>query len=633
MCLSYFGHLSTSVLSEEVLCQKVPLGVKMEEAACVPMTFATALRALVDEAGVKPQQNVLVQAGGTKIGRAAVLLASASNAVVFATARSAEEVESLVALGISTPNILIEGDPLLPAVTKILTDNRGWDIIVRTARPLDGTCLLPKCIATFGAIVDVFPTSDLDSLRETTISVMGIGSLLPEDPVLMQKAMLHMAKYLPQLSMLAKSFDIFPSGAIADALERHKTQGAYRGVMLSFDREETVKVSPSVKNTVQLHNEATYVLAGGLGGLGRSLAKLLVVIGARNLVFLSRSGPNSPAAKALTNEMAGLGVTVKTLECDIGDEESLKMALNECARTMPPIRGAIQAATVIRDAVFDNFTLEQWQANLRPKVQGSWNLHTQLPESMDFFVMLSSIAGLIGHTSQAGYAAGNTFQDSLALHRKTLGLPAVTVDLGAMLDVGAIMEGTTAANLSSSDAAWMSEVELHDIMKMCISSETDGQALPAQVCTGLPSGGMLQLEQHETPLHFERPFFAALKHFGTSVTGSGNATSSVDEMTEFIDQLATARSLDDAKFFTEGLFRVRLAKAVQRAAEDIDLSQPMHKYGIDSLMAVKLRTWIGEKIKADVSLFDILNAKSIRGLASKVAKVSELVPQDIRGVE
>lgn len=629
VCLSFFGRLSTSVVIEEVHCQKVPPGVEMNQAACLPITFATALRALVDVAGVKRQQKVLVQAGGTKVGRAVVLLASASDAIVYATARSSEEVESLVSLGIAKSNILTEGDPLLPTVTKILTNDRGWDTIIRTARTLHETCLLPKCVAPFGAIVDVFPMGNPDSMRETTISVMGIGPLLPEDPVLMQKAMSSLKEYLPQLSLLAQSFDTFPSGEVVEALECHQKQGAYRGVILSISREDTVRMSPSVKNSVRLRGDATYVLAGGLGGIGRSLARLMVDNGARNLVFLSRSGPDSFAARVLADDLGRLGVTVKTIACDITDEESVAAALGECARVMPPIRGAVQAAAVIRDAIFDNYTFEQWQANLGPKVQGSWNLHCQLPENMDFFIMLSSIVGLVGHQSQAGYAAGNTFQDALALHRRTQGLPAVTIDLGAMLDVGTIMEGATAADFSS-DAAWMTARDLHNIMTMCMSGDIDGHLIPAQVCTGLPSGGMLQ---HGNPFYMERPMFAALKRLGTSATSTADAQTSGDVWMEFIDQLTAVRSVDDAQCHIAEILRSHLAEAVGRAVDDIDVSQPLHRYGVDSLMAVKLRGWIGEKLKADVDIFDILQAERITELALQIAETSELVPEEIREAE
>jgi NADPH:quinone reductase-like Zn-dependent oxidoreductase/short-subunit dehydrogenase/acyl carrier protein len=629
VCLSFFGHLSTRVVAKESICQRVPAGVKMSEAACLPVTFATAVRALIDVARVKPRQNVLVQAGGTRIGRAVVLLATASDAIVYATARNAEEVKTLMGLGVPRQNILIDGDPDIPAATKVLTDRKGWDVIVRTDKTASATCLLPGCIAPNGAVVDLY-SSDFDRMRETTISLMGVGSLLPEDPVLMQKTVSHAVAYRRQLSTFVGSFDIFPSSAVTDALTRQRSQGANRGVMLSFHHEDKIQVSPGVKNTMRLHDEATYILAGGLGGIGRSLAKLLVDNGARNLVFLSRAGPESPAATSLTKSMAGLGVTVKTFACDISDEQSLTKALSECTRTMPPIRGAIQAAAVVWDAVFHNYTLKQWQANLEPKVQGSWNLHCHLPKDMDFFVMLSSIAGLMGHRSQAGYAAGNTFQDSLALCRQSQGLPAVAIDLAAMLDVGAIMEGTTAAKFSASEATWMTEAELHSIIKMCISGGIDEYATPPQVCTGIPSGGMVELGQHEMPLHFERPFFVALKHFGTTGVAAIEPTAMVDKMTELLHRLAASNSLADAEICAAEILCARLAERLQRVADSIDLDQRLHKYGIDSLAAVDLRTWIGKNMKADVSLFDVLNAESIRELSSKIAKASELVSRDVQ---
>lgn len=633
VCLSFVGHLSTRVVAKISLCHKVPPHVKMNEAALLPVTFAIAVRALVDVARVKAQQNVLVQTGGTKIGRAAVLIASASDAVVYATVRDAEEAEHLESLGMPRRNILIEDDPDLLAATQILTGKRGWDIIVRTSKPIGGACLLSKSVAKSGVVIDLHSSGDLDCAAEANISVMGIGSLLPEDPVLMRKTLEQVGNYLPQLSALAASFDVFPSSAAAEALERQRTHGAHSAVILSFDRDDTVQVSPNVNNTVKLHEQSTYVLAGGLGGLGRSLARLLIDNGARNLVFLSRSGPNSAAAETLLKDMSDLGVTVRALACDIGDEGSVAQALRECARTMPPIRGVIQAATVVWDAVFDRVTFEQWQANVRPKVQGSWNLHCQLPKDMDFFVMLSSIAGLMGHRSQAGYAAGNTFQDALALHRQRQGLPGVAVDLGAMLDVGAIQDGTTAAKFSASEATYMMETELHSIMKMCFSGGVGEHTTPSQVCTGLPSGGMLQRGGHETPPHFARPFFAALKNLGTTGAALSGETASIDIVTELISRFKNSSLPDDAQNLAVEILRARLAKDIQCAADDIDPSRPLTKYGIDSLVAVDLRSWVRKEVGADVSPFDILSARSFHELASKIVKTSNLSLQDTRGSE
>jgi hypothetical protein len=114
---------------------------------------------------------------------------------------------------------------------------------------------------------------------------------------------------------------------------------------------------------------------------------------------------------------------------------------------MPPIRGVIQSAAVIRDAVFGNYTHDDWHYNLDSKVQGSWSLNRHISRKLDFFIMLGSISGVIGHPSQAGYASGNAFQESLSRYRRKQGLPSITIDRGAMADVGTIADGTTAASL------------------------------------------------------------------------------------------------------------------------------------------------------------------------------------------
>lgn len=193
-----------------------------------------------------------------------------------------------------------------------------------------------------------------------------------------------------------------------------------------------------------------------------------------------------------------------------------------------------------------------------------------------------------------------------------------------------IKDRVTTANFFASDAAWMTEAELHEIVTMCISGEIDGHAIPYQVCTGLPSGGMLQLGQLEVQLHLERPIFAALKHFGTTTLATTDATTSIDPAAEYIRQLKTVSSLDDAQNLTAEILRAHLAKYLRRTADDIDLTQPLHEYGFDSLKAVKLRTWINKYMKANVSLFDVLNAKDIHGLVLKIAESSTLVPREAR---
>jgi NADPH:quinone reductase-like Zn-dependent oxidoreductase/NAD(P)-dependent dehydrogenase (short-subunit alcohol dehydrogenase family) len=638
VCVVFLGHLSSNAVVKEAHCHQIPDSVSMREAACLPITFATAYRAVIDVACVRPRQTVFVQAAGTKIGRAAALLAKASGAIVYATTENHGEVKWLEALGVSSRNILVKGDPDLVTAMRAITKGRGLDVIIRTSEPTELHCSLSKCLAPNGSLVDiryqaVFPGGPHaeTSAEDITDFVTSAGEPLRWDSALRKKTITNSLGLLSELSTIGKSSISFSSDRIVEALKCQRKQSGRRNVLLSFDDRDRIPISPSVENRFHLTSQATYVLAGGMGGVGRGLARFLVANGARSLVFLSRSGAESSHAKDLVKEMENKDVEVAVFACDVADGDALAAILATCRKTMPPIRGVIQAATVIRDAIFDNLTSENWQTNLRPKVQGSWNLHTQLPRDMDFFVMLSSIVGLIGHRSQAGYAAGNTYQDALAHYRRARGLPAVSIDLGAMADVGTITEGTTAASFSASDAAWMNETELHRIASMCISGAVYRRPVPPpQVCTGLFTGGMLRAGRQEEPIHFERPFFAVLKNLGVSSVATEITTASTDKAKDLIEQLGLATSIEDAHFCISEVLRLRLTKELGLTPEAVDLHKPLHQYDIDSLKAVDLKSWIGKVLKADVSTFDVLNADSVSALASEIVRVSELVANGLK---
>jgi acyl carrier protein len=241
------------------------------------------------------------------------------------------------------------------------------------------------------------------------------------------------------------------------------------------------------------------------------------------------------------------------------------------------------------------------------------------------------IASPLRTLSQAGYAAGSAFQDSLAHYRRRHHLPAVTIDLGPMLDVGVIKEGTTVANFSALGAVWMKEADLHAIVTTCISGDRNSHFVPPQICTGLSSGGMLQVSQSEAPLHFERPFFAHLEVLGTADKVAGEATvASLDKVSQLVGQLTAAPSMDVAQALVVEALRCGLSEIIGCAADDVDPSKPLHEHGIDSLMSTRLSGWISKKLKAEVGFLDISNAESLHEVAWGIVKTSEMVPKGLQ---
>ncbi|KAF2637727.1 KR-domain-containing protein [Massarina eburnea CBS 473.64] len=189
-----------------------------------------------------------------------------------------------------------------------------------------------------------------------------------------------------------------------------------------------------------MSSEATYVVAGGLGGIGRRISSSLVDRGAKHLVLPSRSGlEGNEAGSKLVQGLTEKGVDVVCPQCNICDATSLQQALDQCS-TMPPICGCFQATMSLRDATFAQLSIEDWLQCTRPKLQGSWNLHCLLPTGMDFFILLSSMTGIIRNAGQSSYAAGNTFLDALARHRTSRGERTAALDLGAIRGDGYLAE-------------------------------------------------------------------------------------------------------------------------------------------------------------------------------------------------
>jgi acyl transferase domain-containing protein len=182
--------------------------------------------------------------------------------------------------------------------------------------------------------------------------------------------------------------------------------------------------------------DASYLITGGLGSLGRAVARWLAEAGARSLVLAGRSRPTE-AATADIAALEAIGVRVTLLSVDVGDRSSLAPALAEIAGALPPLRGIVHAAGILDDGVLFAQTDERFVKVMRPKARGAWNLHDLTKDlPLDFFVMFSSAATLFGSPGQANYSAANAFLDGLAHHRRSLGLPALSVGWGPWRDIG-----------------------------------------------------------------------------------------------------------------------------------------------------------------------------------------------------
>ncbi|KAI4193624.1 MAG: hypothetical protein LQ348_002826 [Seirophora lacunosa] len=361
---------------------------------------------------------------------------------------------------------------------------------------------------------------------------------------------------------------------------------------------------------------------------------------ARHLILLGSSNPIREAGKVLVEELQVQGVTVATPSCDVSDRAALERTLDHCRETMPPIRGCVQGAMVLKDEAFATMSLENFHAVLRPKVQGSWNLHSLLPQSMDFFILLASYAGIIGSYGQTNYAAGNTYQDALARHRVSHGAKAVSIDLANVRSVGYLAErDELAAALHTEDYIGIEEAEFLALMEYCCDPALHLTPDNCQIVTGVETAARLRRRKIAEPLYMNRPFFSHLYALDDDRDGGANPSSSSgpadnktgmgstesDRYHELLSAVAAEEGLDEAgRIVTEGLTH-KIGAMMQLDVQDMDPSQPLHRFGVDSLAAIEIRTWLARAVRADVAVFDIFGRSiSVEALGRLAAGKSEV---------
>lgn len=272
-------------------------------------------------------------------------------------------------------------------------------------------------------------------------------------------------------------------------------------------------------------------------------------------------------------------------------------------------------------------TFEQWQPAVQSKVASSANLHQLLPNNLSFFVMLSSLIGVIGNVSQANYAAGNTFQDALARARRTSGQPAVSLCLNAVESAGYVATDLSGNSLQRVKDLGTISLDIEVILRVLEAAVLQPRwAHPddAQVLVGLapwdhlPDGAAVQQDRRFGTLHLAYP-----RSRGATATGSDATAVATTSPTNLL--LRALETLADSAVSVAEAVAARLGAIFNLPAQEMDLAVPLAMHGVDSLVAVELRNWLFAVAKAKVSIFEILRSGSLMDFATLVIQRSSVV--------
>ncbi|CAH0043544.1 unnamed protein product [Clonostachys solani] len=617
ICAFTQGYYSNVVRVDWTRVHRIPDNMPFEVAASVPMAFATGYYALYTLANLQKGERVLIHSAAGGVGQAAVMMAQHIGAEVFVSVGSKEKREFVQeTYGVLPDHIVSSRDPSFAQDILAKTGGQGVDVVLNS---LGGELLQSSfnCLAMFGRFVEI-GKKDFEQNRllemETFKKNVSFSSI---DLVLLGKYrgpvyrnILANAMKMLEAEILrpVSPIQTYPISDLENAF-RLMQAGKHMGKIVIVPGQDDLVIPQEW--SLRLDSNKTYLLAGGLGGIGKSICKWMVDRGARNFILLTRSQTTCEKAAPFLDELRASGCLAIAKSCDFSSKEDLKAAVHACQDSLPPIQGVINCAMALRDSIFDLMTSEGYVTAISPKVQGSWNLHEIFSSTqLDFFIMLSSLVGVAGNVSQANYSAGGSFQDAIARYRNARGLPAVTLDLGMVSSIGYVSEneaiGTRLARFG------FKPLDEGEVLRLVESAmiHPHRQVDDSHIVTGLITD-LSTVDPSDAYWTKDRRFAAVTRADG--LQGNGKTTSA-----DLKSQLASASSTDEAVVLLSTSIAEKMSKMFLIPAEDISSDQSLTHYGVDSLVAVELRNWLASNTGMDLSIFDIMQSTSIKGLAVRI---------------
>ena len=445
------GSLAPEAVTRAELVAPAPAGFPAAALATVPVAYATASLAF-EFAGLEAGQWVLIHAGTGGVGHAAIRLAQAAGLRVLATASAAKQAH-LRSLGVEAAF-----DSRSPAFGDGVLEATGGSGVGMVLNSLTGEGFIETglaCLARGGSFVElgrrgIWSREAMEAARpDVRYSVLVVDRLIREEPARAGALLRSVVGRLDSGELAALPCSSWPLAEAGAALT-HLREARHLG---------KVVLRPAALATGRLRGDRSYLVTGGLGGIGLELARWLVERGAGAVVLNGRRAPGARAEASIA-ALRERGAELRVEVADVTDGAAVERLVEAIgpASGLPCLGGVIHNVGVLADAPLRDQDWPAFEQVLGPKVLGAWRLHRATRGmELELFVLFSSLAGVLGNPGQANHAAANAFLDQLALHRRALGLPGQAVQWGAWSGLGEAEQarGRIGARLAARGWGWM----------------------------------------------------------------------------------------------------------------------------------------------------------------------------------
>lgn len=587
----------------------IPTSLSDESAAGFSISTLTAYYSLIRLAHLQAGETILIHSAAGGVGLAAIQIAKMAGAKIIATAGSPKKRQYLSDLGV---DYVFDSRRLdFEDQIRTLTIGKGVDVVLNSISgdALDRSLSL---LAPFGRFIeigkaDIYQNTSLRLGRfkkNASFYSVDLTELLFQKSELASQLMKEILTLLSEGKIQPPLTQSFSLPEVVKAL-RFMAKSEHMGKVVINIPETPVKVKKAQTALKRIKPNATYIITGGYSGVGFQTAKWLVENGAKTLVLLGKSGHVSEEVLSEIKRLRDKGICIEVFSCDVCQKFEVQELLKKIRSLYPPIHGIFHAAMVIDDGLISDLTPSRFLSVLSPKVQGSWNLHIQtLRDPLDYFVLFSSISGVIGNPGQANYASANLFLDALSDFRQSRGLPALSVSWGAFGEVGYLSRHQKAKH-------YLNEMGLQDLNpKKALEflsywiNHKKTNVIIADIQWEKLSSRLTSLKEH--------PRFSNL--YNLFFTQSAFAF-------DFLNHIKNLRPEEQKKAVQERLSKI-VSQVLNVHPSSIDIKISLHQLGLDSLGALELKNQIFNELKIDLSARDFSEHPSISNLTEIALRVA-----------